>query len=297
MRKPSNPPCLAALAVILAVGALLAGCAADIPAESGSPTPEVSPSDVPTAPPDETAAPGCLEPRGRFEQYSLDSDLLYRPLVFRIYLPPCYDPQREPGYPLLILLHGQGSDASQWERLGADKAVEALIAAGESSGMVLVLPYEQYDLLPPQQTKFDKVLVGPLLDWMRENFAVCPVRQCTAIGGVSRGGAWAVRIGLEAWQTFAAVGAHSLPPFPDEVARLERQFKTVSPDELPRLYLDVGRKDIWRDAAIEFHNFLTTQNVAHTWMLNEGSHEEAYWAAHISEYIAWYNAALGGEKP
>jgi enterochelin esterase-like enzyme len=296
MRKPSITPRLAALALILAVGALLAGCAAELAAEPTSPNPDFSPSAVPTALVSATPAPACAETRGRFEEHSLDTGLLYRPLIFRVYLPPCYDAQREPGYPLLILLHGQGFDAGQWDRLGADEAVEALMAAGESGGMLLVFPFEQYDLLPPQQTKYNEAIAGPLLDWLRANFAVCPVRDCTGIGGVSRGGGWAVRIGFEAWQTFSAVGAHSLPPFPDEVSRLERQLKAIGPGQVPRLYLDVGRKDIWRDAAIAFHDFLTVQDVPHAWLLNEGSHDEAYWTAHTAEYIAWYSAALS-EKP
>ncbi len=285
--------------LLLAIGIVLAGCSAQAAAvPTSTPTSEApSATALPSLSASPLPQPSCDQARGRYEEHSLDTELLYRPLMFRVYLPPCYSPQRSPGYPLLILLHGQGADASQWDRLGADEALETLIASGESDGMILVMPYEQYDLLPPRQTRYDEAIAGPLLDWLRASYAVCAERSCTAVGGLSRGGAWAVRIGFEAWPTFGAVGAHSLPPFPDEISRIERLLKQTSTIELPRLYLDIGRKDIWRDAALEFHDFLQAQRIPHTWVLNEGRHEEAYWQAHMLEYMLWYNSVLKTARP
>jgi hypothetical protein len=34
---------------------------------------------------------------------------------------------------------------------------------------------------------------------------------------------------------------------------------------------------------------METASITHTWVLNEGLHEEAYWERHTAEYLAWYS--------
>ena len=75
--------------------------------------------------------PVCSETRGRFEFQEIQTTLMTHPLSFRVYLPPCYDFDESTRYPVLYFLHGQSFNDDQWDRLGADEALDELIAEGE----------------------------------------------------------------------------------------------------------------------------------------------------------------------
>ncbi|HSV85997.1 MAG TPA: alpha/beta hydrolase-fold protein, partial [Levilinea sp.] len=98
-----------------------------------SPAPQFTATATPTA---------CPFPLGRTEQGQIISPILNRTFDFRVYLPPCYDPQRSGGYPALYLLHGQSMDDSAWDTLGADETAAKLIAGGEVSPFLIVMPRE-----------------------------------------------------------------------------------------------------------------------------------------------------------
>jgi enterochelin esterase-like enzyme len=57
-----------------------------------------------------------------------------------------------------------------------------------------------------------------------------------------------------------------------------------------RIYLDIGADDYVINNIRRLHNEMETAvpPIPHTWVLNEGRHEEAYWQAHIPDYLAWY---------
>jgi len=58
--------------------------------------------------------------------------------------------------------------------------------------------------------------------------------------------------------------------------------------QLPALYLDIGNKDRYLPSATEFEGLLTRYQVPHTWLINQGIHNEDYWQAHVEEYLRWY---------
>jgi enterochelin esterase-like enzyme len=55
-----------------------------------------------------------------------------------------------------------------------------------------------------------------------------------------------------------------------------------------RIYLDIGRLDGGIANTQKLHEDLTDKGIPHTWMLNDGSHDAAYWTAHLAEYLDWY---------
>jgi len=57
---------------------------------------------------------------------------------------------------------------------------------------------------------------------------------------------------------------------------------------VPRFWIDTGDSDRYRKSAKEFEELLTRRGVPHEWHLNEGAHEEAYWQAHLEDYLYWY---------
>lgn len=234
------------------------------------------------------AAPVCAETRGRVERGQIETDLLYKPLEFSLYLPPCYSETPAQPYPVLYLLHGQTYTDEQWIRLGAADAADRLITSGEAPPFLIVFPYETYSAKDPIETQYGRALVEVLLPWVDAHYPTCTQRACRAIGGLSRGAAWAVRLGFEHWDAFNSIGAHSLAIFYYDSNRLYLWLKPMQPEEYPRVYLDAGHVDPERRSVEAFEQKLSDTGVPHEWHVFKGAHDEVYWQAHVEEYLRWY---------
>ncbi len=68
------------------------------------------------------------------------------------------------------------------------------------------MPYEEYSLEDPADSSFGKLITQGLLPWLDQHYNTCTERACRAIGGMSRGAAWAVRLGFTDWKDFGEVG-------------------------------------------------------------------------------------------
>ncbi len=208
----------------------------------------------------------------------------------RIYYPPCYNPQPESPYPLLVMIHGQTFNDDQWDRLGLDEAADSLILAGESRPFLVFMPLEENTDRDPEDSNFDQVVAEALLPWIEASFPVCRERACRAVGGLSRGATWAVHLGFLRPELFGSIGAHSLTPFYGDVYRLPFWLKRVDLGDLPRFYLDMGEDDWFMEALTQFREAMSKHNVPYEWHLNPGRHEEAYWSSHVLDYLRWYSS-------
>ncbi len=283
--------------ICLTVLVVLAGCAS--PAGSAPPAAEdtlsvqasatLAPTEVlPTLTP--TPA-GCLETQGHFEYHEIQTELMTHPLSFRVYLPVCYDPDGDYRYPVLYFLHGQSFTDDQWDRLGADEKLDELILAMEVAPFIIVMPKESDYMSTQWDSKYGPALAEELTVWMDANYPTCTERDCRAIGGLSRGAAWAMRTGLIYWETFGTIGTHSLAPFRGDFNEAPFWFKEIPEEELPRIWIDIGVLDVNLDAANTFEVRLTKYRIPHEWHIFLGTHNEDYWAAHVEEYLRWYAEA------
>jgi hypothetical protein len=217
---PRQPgPARLALLLSAALAAALAACGGSAPApvavvgaqaeSSSTPAPAAAratarpsatppPSPVPTAtptassppPPSPTAsATPCAERRGRVSSLSVPSPTLRYPIDARLYLPPCYAASGE-RYPVLYLIHGLGYTEDQWERLGAARVADRLIADGEIAPLIIVMPRDRKD------PRLDPALVTDLVPFLDASYRTRPQAEHRAIGGLSRGGGWAAHLGL-----------------------------------------------------------------------------------------------------
>jgi enterochelin esterase-like enzyme len=259
--------------------------ASNTPVPTAMPLPTTTP--LPTVTPVLLPSPtrvACIAESGRME---LNSTAQGAPLTVRIYLPPCYGEPEGTRYPVLYILHGQTYKDDQWDRLGMDEAAEAMIKAGEAPPFLIVMPLEANTLADPFETQFGKRVAEELLPWIDAHYLTCAERECRAIGGLSRGGAWALNTGFDYWQSFSAVGLHSTPPFVGAY-RVRQWVLTIPTDQLPRLWLDTGRQDWYIQYTTEFEAILSAENVPHEWTLFDGTHDEAYWSSHVHDYLTWY---------
>jgi enterochelin esterase-like enzyme len=252
------------------------------------PTPRIIPSAVPslTPSPQPTATPlACLTQPGRMDSGELDTTK--PPQLFLIYLPPCYDQLPSERYPVLYLLHGQGSTDDEWVRLGVPAAADTLIHSGQMPPFIIVFPDDRYWNLPPGPGFGDRLinLVIPYIDQQYHTLADPGHR---ALGGLSRGGGWTVELGLKHPEMFGALGMHSPAIRVEDSAYLEDWIRAVPANSWPRIWIDAGDMDRELGSITNFENLLSYYGIPHEWHMYTGDHSEDYWRAHVSEYLVWY---------
>lgn len=258
-------------------------------------TTPLTPSMTPTATrtiiastPTTTLTP-CMKAGGKVEVFEFTTTLLPDPLVYRIYLPPCYDEQPERAFPVLYLIHGQTYSDTQWDRLGVPETADRLIAAGEVAPFIVVMPRDRV-WLEPTKDHFGLAVEQSLIPWIDEHYRTLPERDFRAIGGLSRGGAWAAHIGFSHPELFSAVGMHSGFVFHSDVQEISTWLKNMPDGQAFRIYMDIADKDRPEitQSATWLEGLLTQFGIVHEWHMFTGEHEEEYWQAHVEEYLRWY---------
>ena len=243
----------------------------------------VAPTVTPTAAPEV-----CTNVRGQFEFIEVPSELMNYPMEARVYLPPCYEWDIEMTYPVLYFLHGQSFTDDQWDRLGADETLDAMVASGEFVPFIIVMPKETNYMNNQWDSKFGPSLAEELVPWVDAQYRTVMNREGRVIGGLSRGAAWAMRTGMIYWEKFGAIGCHSFAPFRGDFNEAPFWFKEISEEDLPRIYIDMGVLDVNLDPAKVFENRLTKYRIPHEWHIFLGTHNEEYWSTHVGDYLKWY---------
>jgi enterochelin esterase-like enzyme len=188
------------------------------------------------------------------------------------------------------MLHGQADLNDQWIRIGLTTAADELISNHQIMPLIIVFPYEITWRLQPDESLFDEALIEEVLPYVESSFNACKMRFCRAIGGLSRGGNWAVYLGFKHPELFTAVGAHSAPLFFGEIARIDIAAELLSlPGSAPNFYIDVGSKDPQRQNVLDFVQALDNNHIPYTLAQYPGYHDERYWGAHVKEYLEWYS--------
>ncbi len=286
---------------------LLLGLWACAPSETPFPTPASSPPTSTPKPlptvilPTPTATPlTCLSAPGELRTGEVATD--ERPIAYTVYLPPCYEEFPEARYPVLYLLNGQPFSVDpyppgeQWIRIGAPDAADTLIHAGQAAPFIMVFPEDRYWNIQ-QGTRFGQYFLNNVIPYMDANYRTLADRDHRALGGLSRGGGWAFQIGLTNPSLFGSLGLHSPAIFSSDRAVFERWMRELSPELWPRIYLDVGDNDLERDFNLHIEEALTANEIPHEWHLNTGAHNEAYWSAHVEEYLQWYAEGWAQASP
>jgi enterochelin esterase-like enzyme len=251
---------------------------------TGLPTAKVVATLIPTLEPSRTPRPSCGEDKGEVRRETMHSTVLPGNIVYSIYLPPCYTDQQK--YPVLYWLHGLTYNDDQWIRLGGIDAADRLIMSGEIEPLIIVMPYNS-NSEGPLRNKFGEALAESMVPWIDENYSTIAAPEGRWIGGLSRGGGWAYYIYAKYTRLFGAVGGHSPAIFfeydPDHFVET---IKAVWQGE--RLWFDVGDQDKEVKFLSASSEGFTAAGILHTFTVNSGNHDEAYWSAHVEEYLRWY---------
>lgn len=251
--------------------------------------PSPQPSSTPTV---------CSETTGKLVEESVDSEILGEEVSFKIYLPPCYDYFSETQFSVLYMLHGQTSLDDQWVRIGLLWKMDELLGKNLVKPFLIVLPNEENSNTDAFRSEYGDAIVADVIPFVEENYSVCLERNCRAIGGLSRGGNWAIHLGFEHPELFGAVGAHSAPLFYGEISNIYRAVEKVGTStDFPNFYIDVGDRDADLADVTLFLNTLQELNIPHKYSAFVGYHDEAYWSEHVEDYLKWYDLQLAETQP
>ncbi len=184
--------------------------------------------------------PPCEAEPGHIVLTTIPSALYGKPVAVNVYLPPCYVPNKPTRYPVVYLLHGGGTDETQWPDLNVITASNTLISQGAAS-FVVVMPGGEYH----DSIDYGAFVIHEVLPNIESQYPVQSSRSGRAIGGLSLGGYWALRIAFLHPDVFAAVGGYSpviTRGYPDDPLRLARRV-TVPTLQGLSIGLNVGKQD------------------------------------------------------
>ena len=270
------------------------------PRDTNTPTPSRTPEPTykPMLTPSTTPFP-CDEDSGRILEFDDFSSAVAggENLRYLVYIPACYQ-ETARRFPVVYLLHGMSYREQQWQEIGAVTALDQGIRLGVLPPMILVMPYYGYigqiNSFPPDAS-YETVILGELLPAVENSFCVWENRDYRAIGGISRGGFWAYSIAFRHPDIFGIVGGHSaIYPDPGEIPAAFNPLEiavnsSILPDADLRMYLDNGAADSASLSQQALSNRLEERGIPHTYSINtSGAHDNDYWSAHVSEYLAFY---------
>lgn len=273
------------------------------PTSTPTPTPTPAPSNTPT--PTSTLVPPTAavtatseltlaELAGQTQQRTYLSQTTGGQESYLVYLPPEYE-YADGRYPVIYLLHGWPYDESHWTTLGVDRAADAGIAGGTLPACIIVMPTgteRLYILTSGGNHSFEGQIINDLVPHVDKTFRTWANREGRVIGGISRGGVWALEISFLHPDIFSAVGAHSpslslnlAPPLYDPFHLL------VNPGvAMLRIYLDAGDGDWARQSTQALHESLVAHNIANSFVVHTGRHVTGLWQDSLAEYLTFYTS-------
>jgi len=251
-----------------------------------------------------------FEGKGTVLDQTFASRILNRDVLYRVYLPPGYATSSQ-RYPVLYMLHGRNANYQQWTEYGLTKQADALILAKKIQPFIIVMPEGEFSYWMNHANggpRWADYLAIDLVEHIDSTFRSLPNTTNRAIGGLSMGGHGALQVGMNYPEVFSIIGAHSPALRTKEQAfdfwGDDDYFATIDPFTLAqtfdlssyKIWLDIGQDDKdWAARAIQFHQLLVEEGVAHTWNLWPGEHNANYWSSHTEDYLKFYSNSFAGD--
>jgi enterochelin esterase-like enzyme len=232
----------------------------------------------------------CETVSGRIVPTTVSSAIYGKPVAVNVYLPPCYAADQSSLYPVIYLLHGGAADETQWPDLNVQIAADALIRQG-TPPFVVIMPGATYYV----SLDYGAFVIKELLPGIESQYRVETSRSGRAIGGLSLGGYWALKIAFLHPDQFAAVGGYSPVVdlgYPDDPLPLARRADAQTLQDLS-IALDVGKQDSLAYDTNELAQALRGRGLTVSLTMGQGGHRRDYWRAHTYDYFSFLLDTIG----
>lgn len=250
----------------------------------------------------EPAPARCGSLTGRVVTETVPSAALGLSLPVHIYLPPCYDGERNI-YPAIYLFRGTDGYGN-WVRNGLPEVADLQIGLGLLPPFVAVMPATDESSAGGGKFRYSSrgdgswegFVVNELLPAIESRYSVWQTPAGRAIGGISRGAYWSIEIAFQHPDLFGIVGGHSPAITSDLLIGTPADFSMLSMarsiDDIKRqrIHLDAGSRDWAQSGVRKLSGDLSAAGIAHTTSSGEGGHTDAYWKSRMTDYLAFYTA-------
>ena len=210
---------------------------------------------------------------------------------YHAYLPPCYGHDGRV-YPVLYMIHGSGHNDDMYIHLGLPQHIDQGILEGRYAPFIVIMPDSGSwgDATSGGERSVEGVTIQDLIPWVDSHFCSWNAAAGRSIGGISRGGYWALMMAFRHPELFASVSGHSShlrletdPPLFNPLAT----YLTVDLSQM-RIWMDWGDRDFLRAGQQLLHESLMNAGIAHRVKIAAGGHANYYWFEHMREYIDWH---------
>jgi enterochelin esterase-like enzyme len=285
----------------LLISLILAGCQSQRPSSRENPAPKATVLPSVSARPDQasvTAVPqptstqhlACPDAEGQLQENTYPGLVYKHELPYLVYLPPCYVDNGQ-SYPVVYLLHGYPYDQTHWLDLGLVQAYEQGVVSKGWPRVIFILPTVPEPLFTRTDGgvgSYEQEFIEGLLPAIEGRYRVLPNPAMRVLAGVSRGGVWALEIGLRNSDLIYHISAVSpalvynqprLRYDPFQIVREQRRSPAT-------LFLSAAENETpFREDIEAFVRLLELQEIGHTFLLHPGNHNNESWKAHIEEIL------------
>jgi enterochelin esterase-like enzyme len=244
----------------------------------------------------------CELPVGQLLTDTVPSKIADVEMNAHVFLPPCYSPARK--YPVLYLIHGTAFELGGWVNDGVPRVADIRMSLGTLAPFIIVMPgadmragsASTYSWSNGGANSYGAYIVNELLPFIEGKYSTQNTREGRAIGGISRGGYWAIQIAVSNPDLFGTLGAHS-PSITSKLVGVPANFSMLSfarsDEDVKRLrvWMDAGDADWARFDIDKFAKDLKAKGIdGFAYSVGQGEHADEYWSSRVSEYLTFYAA-------
>jgi len=227
----------------------------------------------------------CSASTGQISRVAVSSSNYGQSVPVSVYLPPCYSSSTE-RLPAIVLLHGANADETQWPDLRVQAEADALITQG-TAPFVVIMPGGVYRT----EVDYAAFVLDELIPTLSDQLHLRTDAAGRAVGGLSLGGYWALKIAFQHPDRFAAVGGYS-PVVTGRDTNLIDLAHSTAGLEMLHMALDVGRDDPLAAGTQHLAQALQERGLTVQLTFNPGGHNRPYWRTHTAEYLRFLLAAM-----
>lgn len=214
-----------------------------------------------------------------------------------VVLPPCYGD--EPAtYPVVYLLHGKPMTESQWEDMGLVGLLEEGWKEGRWPALIAVAARQPEPIFSNSDGgpgSYEQEFFEGLVPFTQAHWAADTRPSRRAVLGISRGGVWALELGLTHSMDLGGIAALS-PALAVNYARPAYDPLSLAQDvtPLPSLFLGAGDRDWARPASEHLAQIWTDRAGEVTLDIVAGDHEEATWVQLLPSALDFLSGPWAG---
>ena len=237
-------------------------------------------------------------PHGVVHHFRFQSNVVGDERDYYVYTPPGYEAHAATRYPVLYLLHGFGQKSSSWLEVAfADRILDHLIDESKAKPMIVVMPtgYGGAEILKPNAfwddavrarnfERFKESLVNEVMPRVAQDFKVLTDRDSTALAGLSMGAAQSSIVGLNNLDRFGWIGMFSSGGLRENFNQEFPGLNSSANAKLHLLWISCGTDDGLLKINQKFNQWLTAEDVKHTYVETEGNHTWMVWRRNLAAF-------------